>query len=79
MAEIFFADAEGDKLLLPEQAFTALTTSIAKAPISIWHWCLAHLSMDSINQMLWKGLVKGMEISGGPYPPNPCEPCVKGK
>jgi len=37
MAEIFFADAEGDKLLLPEQAFTALTTSIAKAPISIWH------------------------------------------
>src|SRR5713226_5475972 len=71
--------SEGDELLLPEQAFTALTPSVAKAPIGIWHRRLAHLNMDSINHMLRKGLIKGMEISGGPPPPNPCEPCVKGK
>src|SRR5258708_37964894 len=41
--------SEGDELLLLEQAFTALTTSVAKAPIRIWHHRLAHLNMDSIK------------------------------
>jgi len=68
---------EGDEL--PEQAFTAITPSISKASVNVWHCRLAHLSTDSINHMIRKGLVRGMEISGGPSPPNPCKPCLKGK
>src|SRR5260370_12108549 len=52
---------------------------MSRAAVDVWSRRLAHLSTDSINHMIRKGLVRGMEISGGPSPPNPCKPCLKGK
>jgi Pol polyprotein len=50
MACLHTFPSEGDEL--PEQALTTLTTSISKAPISVWHRRLAHLSINSINYMI---------------------------
>jgi len=63
---------------LPELALAACSNT-SKAPLEVWHRCLGHLNEDMILTMLKKGLVKGMEITGGKKLPSPCEPCLKGK
>jgi len=52
----------------------------SKASIDIWHRRLGHLNTDDVIRMVWKGMTRGMEISGGYTPSSQiCEPCVKGK
>jgi hypothetical protein len=71
--------AEGDNL--PVAAKSALIThsTTSKADTATWHCCLAHLSTDTIVQMVRKGMVKGMEITGNAMHTTPCEPCLQGK
>ena len=65
---------EGDPV--PNVALFTQTSSVAT--LDIWHRRLGHLSTDSVLQMACRNLVNGMQISGG-SPPQPCEPCLKGK
>jgi hypothetical protein len=50
-----------------------------KASINTWHQRLGHLNTDTILHMIHKGMVKGMEITGGNILAGVCKPCLKGK
>jgi len=54
--------AEGDDP--PETALITEHSSL-KASIDTWHRRLGHLNTDAILHMVCKGMVKGMEITGG--------------
>jgi reverse transcriptase-like protein/Pol polyprotein/gag-pre-integrase-like protein/integrase-like protein len=62
----------------PAHALVACSMT-ATADVDTWHRCLGHLHINSVLQMVCKGMVKGMEISGTSTCTMPCEPCFKGK
>lgn len=68
--------SEGNEASATAVALTARGTS--KADAEIWHRRLAHLDYDAVIRMVKKGMVRGMEITGGIHP-DTCEPCIKGK
>ena len=67
---------EGDET--PDTALIA-ETSTSRASIDTWHQRLGHLNADAILRMVCKGMVRGMEITGGTSLSGTCEPCLKGK
>jgi transposase InsO family protein len=70
--------SEGDEnLALAATALTAHGT--CKADAHLWHRRLAHLDYDSVLKMVRRGMVRGMEITGGNVQPASCEPCLTGK
>src|SRR6266702_2987837 len=58
----------------------AAQSATSKADLATWHRRLRHLHVDTVLDMSRKGMVKGMEISGGtPHTSSPCDACLKGK
>jgi len=53
----------------------------ASTDIHTWHCRLGHIGIDSILQIVWKGMVKGMAITGNAMCDalGICKPCIKGK
>src|SRR5258708_35394614 len=49
----------------------------SKAPLSLWHHHLGHISEETIQNMAKKGVITGMEVKG-PGSGN-CSTCLKGK
>jgi hypothetical protein len=68
--------AEGEDL--PETTLPAESPALW-ASINTWHQHLGHLNTNNVLCMVCKGMVKGMEITGGSTPSTICEPCIKGK
>jgi hypothetical protein len=71
--------AEGDNLPVAAESALIVHSTTSKANAVTWHRCLAHLSTDTVVQMVRKGMVKGMEITGNVTRTTPCEPCLQGK
>ena len=76
ITELSSFPSEGNEASATAVALTARGTS--KADAEIWHRRLAHLDYDAVIRMVKKGMVRGMEITGGIHP-DTCEPCIKGK
>jgi hypothetical protein len=68
--------AEGED---PPETVLLMENSTLWATIDTWHHRLGHLNTDNMLCMVHKGLVKGMEITGGNPSSTVCEPCLKGK
>jgi hypothetical protein len=71
--------AEGDNLPVAAESALIAHSTMSKADTATWHRHLAHLSTDTVVQMVRKGMVKGMEITGNATCTTPCEPCLQGK
>jgi GAG-pre-integrase domain len=54
-------------------------TNVSKASLETWHHHLGHLSFNLVLQMVNKGMVKGMELTGRAQSKFPCKPYLKGK
>jgi len=69
--------AEGED---PPEAALIADNSGLKVTIDTWHRHLSHLNTDDVIRMARKGMIQGMDITGGYTPSSQiCEPCVKGK
>src|SRR5258708_10427605 len=51
--------------------------SYSDTPLALWHHCLGHISEDTIQMMVKKGVVTGMEVKGEGS--GNCSACQKGK
>ena len=51
----------------------------SRADAHTWHRRLGHLHDSAVLRMVKKGMVQGMEITGGGASTVNCEPCIKGK
>jgi hypothetical protein len=71
--------AEGDNLPVAAESALIAHSTMSKANAATWHRRLAHLSTDTVVQMVRKGMVKGMEITCNATHTTPCEPCLQGK
>jgi len=76
IADVDVFPNEGDEM--PAQVLAAWT-NVSKASLEVWHRRLGHLSHSTVQQMLSKGMVTGMEFTDKLLPTGPCEPCLKGK
>jgi len=76
IADVDVFPNEGDEM--PAQVLAAWT-NVSKASLEVWHRRLGHLSHSTVQQMLSKGMVTGMEFTDKPLPTRPCELCLKGK
>jgi len=64
----------------PPEATLIADNSGSKVTIDTWHQCLGHLNTDDVIHMARKGMIRGMDITGGYTPSSQiCKPCVKGK
>jgi hypothetical protein len=79
IAHIEAFPAEGDDLPVAAKSALIAHSTTSKADAATWHHRLAHLNTDTIVQMVRKGMVKGMEITGNAMHTTPCEPCLQGK
>jgi hypothetical protein len=69
--------SEGNTATNPATALTARSTS--RADVHLWHCRLGHLNHNDVLSMVKRGMVHGMEITGGSSHPSPCKPCITGK
>ncbi len=65
------------EIIKPEKAMSACKPRSSKAPLSLWHCCLGHISEETIQNMAKEGVITGMEVEG-PGSGN-CSTCLKGK
>jgi len=64
----------------PPEAALIADNSGSKVTIDTWHQRLGHLNTDDVIRMVRKGMIRGMDITGGYTPSSQiCEPCIKGK
>jgi len=64
----------------PPKATLITNNSGLKVTIDTWHWHLGHLNTNDVIRMAQKGMIQGMDITGGYTPSSQiCKPCVKGK
>jgi len=69
--------AEGED---PPEAALIADNLGSKVTIDTWHWRLGYLNTDDVIRMARKGMIRGMDITGGYTPSSQiCKPCVKGK
>jgi len=84
-ARITYADplpSDSDNEVTESEASTLIAHSKgASADICTWYCRLGHIGIDSVLQMVSKGMVKGMAITGNATHDalGICEPCIKGK
>jgi hypothetical protein len=71
--------AKGNLVPRMNMALIAQDNNNSKADAQTWHCCLGHLNDEAVQHMVRKGMVQGMEITGGGAPTAQCEPCIKGK
>ena len=64
-----------------DAALTAKTEKVSKATAHTWHRRLGHINVNTVLEMVRKGLVKGMAIvkETNASPSQVCEPCLHGK
>lgn len=67
-----------DGRTIPLQEFVAVA-STCPMDRTLWHRRFAHLNLDSINKIISRKLVTGLQIQSN-APPDPiCEPCLAGR
>jgi hypothetical protein len=71
--------AKGNLVPRMNMALIAQDNNNSKADTQTWHCHLGHLNDEAVQHMVRKGMVQGMEITGGGTPTAQCEPCIKGK
>jgi hypothetical protein len=54
--------AEGDDLPVAAESTLIAHSTTSKADTATWHCCLAHLSTDTVVQMVRKGMVKASDL-----------------
>jgi gag-pre-integrase-like protein len=79
MACIDHFPTEGNALPAKDEHTLVAHGTTSSTDVDTWHHCLGHLNVNTILQMVCKGMVNGMEISGISTYTSPCEPCLKGK
>ena len=70
--------SEGDAALHTDKVLVVSNVT-SRADAHTWHRCLGHLHDSAVLHMVKKGMVQGMEITGGGANTINCEPCIKGK
>jgi gag-pre-integrase-like protein/Pol polyprotein len=79
MAHVNHFPTEGDALPARNKHALVAHGTTSSTDVNTWHCHLGHLNVDTILQMVCKGMVKGIEISGTSTCTSPCEPYLKGK